>query len=675
MTDVLNGCLDLLAKSVLLIVVAAGISVAARRRAAAVRHFIWATTLGCLLLMPLFQFLAPVRPQLAATALTIPVAPHATAPFLEGRVGEMSNPAAPFLDGRAGERSNPASWHERTPNDLLLCAYLAVAGLLLIRLIVTQVSARRIVALGRTSVDNSLTAIVIHWSKRYRVKRRVEIAFLESAQVPMLLGMSRPAILLPPGAADWPETRLTNSVAHELAHVVRWDLLWQALAGLACAVYWINPMVWMAAARLRIESENACDDLVLDRGVDAAEYAATLVDIARDLRRSVPAPALSMVHSSQIEERVRSIVDCHRRRGSMLLSVVIGLSLATGIAAAVVGNYHFAGYDHRLIVGDQAYDLPSNIITTRQRSIVLPDGTTLRVKRVFYGTASPQRAIKWGYRLVTIGSNEPSRLREGLHPILLMCMEEPGSNNFEQPLYAVNGEIVVNSRLGSDVFCAAGYGEWRTVKAIPIDSIRTTPSSGYRQYACRAEGNGRGMESEPMSILRVPKIDYHSIGPGEMTVGSVLIDVPPANPSDMDSVSRSILGERASLVISSTPRIDYYAPIPGQPYFIQSVTLTYPMGNSNAYQWMDQRYVAIDDHGRCTQLEPETVGNAGDSIGISSDPHFFYKRCNPIDWNHVREIDFQTRPYAFVLFKDLTPDAPSNTRRHFYPRDATAHAQ
>jgi hypothetical protein len=45
------------------------------------------------------------------------------------------------------------------------------------------------------------------------------------------------------------------------------------LAHLACALYWFNPLVWVAARRLRIERELACDDCALEVGMWASDYA------------------------------------------------------------------------------------------------------------------------------------------------------------------------------------------------------------------------------------------------------------------------------------------------------------------------------------------------------------------------------------------------------------------
>jgi hypothetical protein len=77
-------------------------------------------------------------------------------------------------------------------------------------------------------------------------------------------------------------------------------------AHLSTIVYWFHPLCWLAAARLRIESERACDDAALRIGLLPSGYAGHLLDLARAFN---PQPAIPMATTSHLESRVKSILD------------------------------------------------------------------------------------------------------------------------------------------------------------------------------------------------------------------------------------------------------------------------------------------------------------------------------------------------------------------------------
>src|SRR5213075_355749 len=118
-------------------------------------------------------------------------------------------------------------------------------------------------------------------------------------------GMTRAKVLLPADALEWPADRIRIVLAHELAHVRRGDWMIQMAVELLCAAYWFNPLVWIAARRLRLESEQACDDAVLTLGVEAPEYAAHLLEVARAFtaHRASVFPAPAMARPSSLERR------------------------------------------------------------------------------------------------------------------------------------------------------------------------------------------------------------------------------------------------------------------------------------------------------------------------------------------------------------------------------------
>ena len=155
----------------------------------------------------------------------------------------------------------------------------------------------------------------------------------------MAWGLLRPVVLLPEEAETWPEVQRRAVLTHELAHVKRHDCLTQALGHVACAFYWFHPLVWVAARRLRVERERACDDLVLRTGSNGPDYADHLLRLARSAGTSgQPAwAAVAMARPSQLEGRLLAILDPSLDRGgpsrrNALLTVVATTLLVVSLA-------------------------------------------------------------------------------------------------------------------------------------------------------------------------------------------------------------------------------------------------------------------------------------------------------------------------------------------------------
>jgi TonB family protein len=180
-------------------------------------------------------------------------------------------------------------------------------------------------------------------SQEYALKRPVVV--LESPQRALLLtwGLFRPRIVVPTGAAAWSDDRIRIVLAHELAHIVRGDWAVHVAAEVVRAAYWFNPLVWLTCRRLRDESEQACDDMVLRRGIPAADYASHLLAVARQLLTSgrgwAMAPAIAS--SSTLERRIAAMLNPSRNREPLtrratMFALLIMLAVAAPLAAVTV---------------------------------------------------------------------------------------------------------------------------------------------------------------------------------------------------------------------------------------------------------------------------------------------------------------------------------------------------
>ena len=205
------------------------------------------------------------------------------------------------------------------PWACLLGTWLAVAFAILAAPLIGRSGLRRLVLRARPIRDGDWTTLLRELTNHLNLARRVTLFRSHRRHHAHHLGLPGPAILLPASADHWPAARRRDVLLHELAHVQRFDCLTQAVAQVACALYWFNPLVWLAARRMRIERERACDDIVLRAGSRASDYAGHLLEIARSLRVSPVAAlaAVAMARRSQLEGRLLAILDPNRSRGGL----------------------------------------------------------------------------------------------------------------------------------------------------------------------------------------------------------------------------------------------------------------------------------------------------------------------------------------------------------------------
>jgi beta-lactamase regulating signal transducer with metallopeptidase domain len=108
-----------------------------------------------------------------------------------------------------------------------------------------------------------------------------DIRVTDAIQTPMTWGVIRPVILLPTYVYAWSSEERDVVIRHERAHIERRDWMWQAFAQLMTAIFWFQPLMWLATRQLRNEAEHAADDVTLAGGIQAPEYADRLMAVAR----------------------------------------------------------------------------------------------------------------------------------------------------------------------------------------------------------------------------------------------------------------------------------------------------------------------------------------------------------------------------------------------------------
>jgi beta-lactamase regulating signal transducer with metallopeptidase domain len=278
------------------------------RATAATRHLVWHAAMAAALAAPLVTPLAPAIP-LAVITQVAQVAQVAWVQQVEvtqvPQVAQVRQvPQVAQVQLVQGVRLGEAVGMLATLGSLACVVWFGLGWW-----VAARVSRRAIPAPLHWQVEvNALCA-------RMGVTREVRLGIIRGTTSPLATGLWRAAILLPQISACWTADRRRAVLVHELAHIRRRDCRAQLLTQAACALYWFNPFVWMAAAHLRSERERACDDEVLRLGALPSSYAADLLDIARDLRPALrPMAGLAMARPCELEGRLLAVLAAGRPR-------------------------------------------------------------------------------------------------------------------------------------------------------------------------------------------------------------------------------------------------------------------------------------------------------------------------------------------------------------------------
>lgn len=214
--------------------------------------------------------------------------------------------------------------------------------------------------------------------------------------MPLTWGFLRPRILLPAGAMEWPSDRRRTVLSHELAHIARHDWLVQICGELTRAIYWFHPLVWFAAAKLRSESERACDDSVLNSGVDPSHYASQLLELARTLNNAHRgwSTALAFARPTNLERRFIAMLNPNLNRGGIsrrtgLLLKVAALCLLLPLAALRLPGQNLSGKFTGTIFDPSDSAVPNATIVMTNHKANTVDMTTSNADGNFVFTALP----------------------------------------------------------------------------------------------------------------------------------------------------------------------------------------------------------------------------------------------------------------------------------------------
>jgi beta-lactamase regulating signal transducer with metallopeptidase domain len=342
-----GGLFEVLLESVIVLLIAAAICLLWRRAAAATRHLIWfagVASLPLLLCLAMWPHAWP-KPLWSVSkdlnsgnqvALTLTLMPSAN-PSDSVRAGTPGFSAS--LHSPPALSSQPLS--ARLAGDRLTFMLSCWAGGTVLGLIWLATGQLRLRQLTQSSTPMDAAEwqnLLSDACQTLALRRPVRLLNGDESLMPVTWGWLRPSILLPAEAADWLPQRRRLVLLHELAHVKRWDCLTQTVAHVVCALFWVNPLVWLAGRRMCVERERACDDLVLRSSCKASDYAAELLTIAKAFRPTRFAAGITMARSAHLQDRIKAIIDPGRARRLRPHTVAAIIACMTVLVACIAGT-------------------------------------------------------------------------------------------------------------------------------------------------------------------------------------------------------------------------------------------------------------------------------------------------------------------------------------------------
>lgn len=299
-----------------------------------------------------------------------------------------------------------------------------------------------------------LVAVNLRFRRQLRTTRRavpvegspLPVYVTDAIVSPCLFGLFRPAVYLTPRALQ-SEEYLRHVLTHELCHYRHGDHVWALVRSALLALYWFDPLVWLAAVLSRADSELACDEAAIQAlGTEQRlAYGRTLVDMVAVRRPSagILSTATTMTSGKRsLKVRLGRIV---KKPKVALPAVVAVVVLAAVCVACTFTGADTVNPDTETVPADAADTATSQVTSTLSQvrngvETPIEDPDSFLANEIYFdvmvkSSAAPAVPVPDTYYLLTATETpteggEPISVRE--HPIFRLEDGTPVMQHGEQ---------------------------------------------------------------------------------------------------------------------------------------------------------------------------------------------------------------------------------------------------
>lgn len=222
--------------------------------------------------------------------------------------------------------------------DVFVMIWLVGTTLLLLRLVVgfTHVQSLKVQQVHPISAD--IQALMNTLLEKTQMPATIKLLESARATVPMTIGWIKPVVLLPVGiASGLTINQLEAILAHELAHIKRYDYLVNIFQNFVEILFFFHPATWFISGKVRDERENCCDDFAVEICGDSLVLAKALTQVASYQQQ----PRLAMAFGAKRQtfmDRIKRIIGINDSKPmsygnwaavlGMILVVALGVTYA-----------------------------------------------------------------------------------------------------------------------------------------------------------------------------------------------------------------------------------------------------------------------------------------------------------------------------------------------------------
>lgn len=260
-------------------------------------------------------------------------------------------------------------------NGLLIAVSLIVTVIIILGFTAIHFSARKRYA-DALPCDNEKMREFI---KGYNLRREIDLRYSDKISAPLTYGILKPVIVLPKTCAKDDFEHIECIIAHEMAHIRFFDVLYKWVIMAVTALYWYNPFVWLMFLLSERDIEVACDIEAIEKcGCSGELYSGLLIGLEEKRCTDIYARAFS---AGAIKKRIKAIL---KRKKSGIVGAVIAITLSV-CSFTVFASAH-TGVNQAMSIFTPTYfhtDNVSELLWLEPGRYYLEDGTRDEYIEVF----------------------------------------------------------------------------------------------------------------------------------------------------------------------------------------------------------------------------------------------------------------------------------------------------